>query len=64
MIIHNNARLVAKGYTQIHGDNYKETFAPVVRHSTIRMLIAVAVAKSLEIYHWDVTTAFLNGNEI
>jgi hypothetical protein len=55
------ARLVAKGFTQQHGIDYNETFAPVVRHSTLRLLFAVAADRSLEIDHLDVVTAFLNG---
>lgn len=55
------ARLVAKGYTQREGIDYSETFAPVVRHSTLRLLIGLAVKLDLRILHLDVKTAFLNG---
>lgn len=55
------ARLVAKGYTQKEGIDYNQTFAPVVRHSTLRFLIALAVQFDLKIIHLDVKTAFLNG---
>lgn len=55
------ARLVAKGFTQKFGIDFHETFSPVVRHSTLRMLIALSVNLELEITHLDVTTAFLNG---
>lgn len=54
-------RLVAKGYSQIEGVNYHETFSPVVRHSTLRMLFALAVEFNLKLEHLDVDTAFLNG---
>lgn len=56
------ARLVARGFTQRKGLNYNETFAPVVRHSTLRLLLALAVENNLKIDQMDVVTAFLNGN--
>lgn len=56
------ARLVAKGFTQQHGIDYMDTFSPVVRHSTLRMLFALSVQWGMDITHLDVTTAFLNGH--
>lgn len=55
------ARLVAKGFTQKAGVDYQETFSPVIRHSTLRLLFALSVKLDMDITHLDVTTAFLNG---
>ncbi|KAJ8709420.1 hypothetical protein PYW07_009246 [Mythimna separata] len=56
------ARLVAKGFTQRYGVDYEATFAPVVRHSTLRLLFAIGVENDMDIEHIDVNTAFLNGD--
>lgn len=56
------ARLVAKGFTQKYGIDYKETYSPVVRYSTIRILLALAVNLDMQVDHMDVKTAFLNGD--
>lgn len=56
------ARLVAKGFKQVAGVDYDETFSPVVRHSSLRMLLALAAEMNLDIHHLDVDTAFLNGD--
>lgn len=55
------ARLVARGFTQKPGIDYDETFSPVVRHSTLRLLFALSVQLNLKVTHLDVKTAFLNG---
>ncbi|KAK8569112.1 hypothetical protein V6N12_007644 [Hibiscus sabdariffa] len=54
-------RLVAKGYRQIHGIDYDETFSPVAMFKSIRILLALAVFHDYEIWQMDVKTAFLNG---
>ncbi|KAI0994529.1 hypothetical protein K3495_g13651 [Podosphaera aphanis] len=54
------SRLVAREFEQSYGSDYLETFATVVRHSTLRTLLAKAAAEDLEIDHVDVNTAFLN----
>ena len=58
------ARLVAKGFTQTHGIDYDEIFAPVAMLKSIRMLIAIAAYYDYEIWQMDVKTAFLNGELI
>lgn len=55
------ARLVAKGFTQKYGIDYEETFAPVARQETFRMLISLVAHKKWSIHHMDVKSAFLNG---
>ena len=60
-VIKYKARLVAKGYTQREGVDFQETFAPVIRYESLRLLLAVAAQKSLTLTQFDVSTAFLHG---
>ena len=55
------ARLVAKGYSQEKGINYTETFAPVIKHQSLRLLLAIVANESLLVHHIDISTAFLYG---
>lgn len=55
------ARVVAKGYAQRPGVDFRETFAPVARMGSFRLLIALAAKHDLHISQLDVETAFLNG---
>ncbi|KAK8696687.1 hypothetical protein V6N13_001819 [Hibiscus sabdariffa] len=57
----NKGRLVAKGFRQIHGIDYDETFSPVAMFKSIRILLAIAAFHDYEIWQMDVKTAFLNG---
>ncbi|KAG8492989.1 hypothetical protein CXB51_012658 [Gossypium anomalum] len=54
-------RLVAKGFRQIHGVDYDETFSPVAMFKSIRILLAIAAFHDYEIWQMDVKTTFLNG---
>ena len=56
------ARLVIKGYKQKEGLDYFDTYSPVTRISSTRMLITIAAIHNLEIHQMDVKTAFLNGD--
>lgn len=55
------ARLVVKGYSQEYGVDFSDTFAPVARYDTIRLLVALAAKTGWKIHHLDVKSAFLNG---
>ncbi|KNC31245.1 Copia protein [Lucilia cuprina] len=56
------ARLVAKGFLQKHGRDYEETFAPVAKLTTIRIVLAVGVQLKFYFHQMDVKTAFLHGD--
>ena len=60
-IVRNKARLVAQGYTQVEGIDFDETFAPVARLESIRLLLAIACFMRFKLFQMDVKSAFLNG---
>nr|GEU51084.1 hypothetical protein [Tanacetum cinerariifolium] len=60
-VIRNKSRLIAKGYAQKEGVDFKESFAPVARLEAVRLFIAYAADKSFTVYQMDVKTAFLYG---
>ena len=54
------ARFVAKGYSQVPGIDYHETFSPTARISSVRMLMQLAVQEGMVVHQMDVKTAYLN----
>ena len=55
------ARIVVRGFSQIAGLDFDETFAPIVRIESIRIIFALAAANDLYILHVDCKNAFLHG---
>jgi Reverse transcriptase (RNA-dependent DNA polymerase)/gag-polypeptide of LTR copia-type len=52
------ARLVARGFSQVYGEDYTDTFAPTVRMDTMRIFLALVAAEDLECNHLDIKNAF------
>jgi hypothetical protein len=61
VVISNKARLVAKSYSQVECLEFDETFTPVDRLESIRILLAYATYHDFKLYQMDVKSAFLNG---
>ena len=55
------ASLVAKCFSQVQGVDYHETFAPVAKMHSIRLVLAIAASKHWKVQHMDVESAFLHG---
>ena len=56
------ARLVAKGYAQQYGIDFEETFSPIARFETVRLVLTLVAQLQWAVYQFDVKSAFLNGN--
>jgi hypothetical protein len=61
VVTRNKARLVVKGYSQVEGLDFDETYAPVARLESIRILFAYATYHGFKLYQMDVKSDFLNG---
>ena len=61
IVVRNKARLVAQGYSQVEGIDYGETYAPVARLESIRILLAYASHHNFKLQQMDVKSAFLYG---
>ena len=55
------ARLVAKGFSQREGIDFNEIFSPIVKHCSIRLILALVARVDLELEQLDVKIAFLHG---
>jgi len=61
-IEHYKACIIAKGFNQIYAIDYDKTFTPVIKWSSIQILLTLAARSDLEVHQMDVKMAFLNGD--
>ena len=61
IVVRNKTKLVAQGYNQEKGIDFDETYAPVARQESIRMLLAYASYMDFKLFQMDVKSVFLNG---
>jgi hypothetical protein len=60
-VVRNKARLIPKGFSQVEGLDFGETFASVARLEAIRILLTIVASKSFKLYQINVKSDFLNG---
>ena len=60
-IIRNKSQVVAQGYTQVEGVDFDESFIPVARLESIRILMSIACTMNFKLFQMDVKCTFLNG---
>jgi hypothetical protein len=53
-VVRNKARLIAQGFSQVKGLDFRKTFAPIAHHETIRILLAFAAFKGFKLYQMNV----------
>ena len=58
------ARTVAKGFTQVLGEDYDETYTPVTRLESVQLVYAIAVSRRLRLWQIDFVSAFLNSESM
>lgn len=56
------ARMVAKGYSEVAGIDYIETFSPLIRHDSIRVIFAIATVLLMHMKQFDIETIYLNND--
>jgi hypothetical protein len=61
-IIKHKARLVARGFVQREGIDFDDTFAPVARMESVRLLFALAAWEDWRVHHMDIKSVFLNSD--
>ena len=54
--------MVPKCFSQVQGVDYHETFAPVAKMDSIRLVLAISASKHWEVHHMDVKSAFMHGD--
>jgi hypothetical protein len=62
VIVKHKAHLVARGFMQREGIDFNDTFAPVARMESVRLLFALAAQEGWRVHHMDVKSTFLNGD--
>jgi hypothetical protein len=61
-VMRHRARLVGKGYSQVYGEHYGETWSPVVRWDTLRTMLAYCASRRYKLRTFDISKAFLNAD--